>query len=154
MPKKKYILKLTESEQEELLSVVRSGRSAGWKIQRAQVLLACDASESGLGWTDDRSAEAYRCTRRVVEMWRHQAFEDGPLSLMTRKARPARASKLSGEGEARLVALACSEPPAGHGKWSLRLLARRLIELEVVDSVSHETVRRELKKTISSLGAR
>jgi hypothetical protein len=153
MPEKKYILELTEAEQRELLAVVNNGRCAGWKIQRAQVLLACDASESGLGWTDARAAEAYRCTPRVIEMWRKQAVEDGPLSLMSRKKRPARASKLTGEGEARLVALACSEPPDGCGRWSLRLLANRLVELEIVDSVSYETVRQSLKKTASNLGA-
>jgi|SRR5665213_264329 len=154
MPKKKYILKLAQDERTELESLIRRGRCAGWKIQRAQSLLAMDASESGPGWIDARIAEAYRCTSRAVEMWRKQAVEQGPMSLMERAALPARACKLSGEIEARVVALCCSEPPAGQARWSLRLIAGRLVELEIVEQVSHETVRRSLKKTILSHGAR
>jgi homeodomain-containing protein len=154
MPAKKYILRLTAQEREEFEAVVRKGRSAARKIQRSQVMLSIDSSELGLCWTDERASEAYRCTRRSVEMWRKQAVEQGPLSLLARQAPLARPGKLSGEPEARLTALACSSPPDGRSRWTLRLLANRLVELEVVDSVSHETVRQELKKMISSHGAR
>jgi hypothetical protein len=154
MPKKEFILHLEEFERTELLGIVTRGASATWKIQRAQVLLAVDASADGMGWIDARAAEAYHCTTRVVEMWRKQAVLEGPLSLMSRKKRPAARTKLAGDGEARLIALACSQPPDGYGRWNLRLLARRMVELEIVDSISHETVRRELKKTISNLGTR
>ncbi len=154
MPKKKYILKLTQDERCELASLARRGRCAGWKIQRAEALLAMDASESGPCWIDARVAEAYRCTSRAVEMWRKQAVEQGPMSLMERAPVPERVCKLGGEVEARVVALCCSEPPAGQERWSLRLIAGRLVELEIVDGVSHETVRRSLKKTILSHGAR
>lgn len=154
MSAKKYIVKLTPEERAELESLVRKGRCAGWKIQRAEALLAFDSSELGLGWPDESVAEAYRCTARVVEMWRKQAALDGPLTLLDRKSREPRALKLDGEGEARLVALACSEPPEGRDRWTLRLLADRLVELEVVASLSYETVRRGLKKTNLSLGAR
>jgi hypothetical protein len=153
MPKKKYIVKLSLAERGELESLIRRGRCAGWKIQRAQALLAMDASEWGPCWIDARIAEAYRCTSRCVEMWRKQAVEQGPMSLMERVPFPERARKLGGEVEARVVALCCSEPPSGRERWSLRLVADRLVELEIVDGVSHETVRRTLKKTILSRGA-
>jgi len=154
MSEKKYIVKLTPDERVELDSLVRRGRCAGWKIQRAQALLAFDASDAGLGWSDAKVAEAFRCTARVVEMWRKQAALDGPLSLLERKARAPRELKLDGEREARLVALACSEPPTGRDRWTLRLLADRMVELEIVAGLSHETVRRGLKKTTLNLGAR
>ena len=154
MPEKKYILKLTSDERSELECLVRRGRCAGWKIQRAQALLAMDASDAGPRWIDARVAEAYRCTSRSVETWRKQAVLDGPMTLLERQPMPERVGKLGGDVEPRLVALCCSEPPASHERWSLRLLADRLVELEIVDSVSHETVRQTLKKTILNRGAR
>lgn len=153
MPAKIYVLKLTADERGELESVVKTGKAAGWKIQRAQALLKCDQGSSGPGWIDDRIAEAFGCTRRSVENWRKQAVEEGPLSLLQRKTRSDKGrTKLDGEGEARLVKLACSKAPAGYARWSLRLLAGKLIELEVVDSISHESVRSVMKKTKSSRG--
>ena len=153
MPAKIYVLKLSEDEREELESVVKSGRAAGWKIQRAQALLKCDQGPEGPGWIDDEIAEAFGCTRRSVENWRKQAVEEGPLSLLQRKPRSDQGrTKLDGEGEAKLVKLACSNAPAGYARWSLRLLAGKLVELEVVNSISHESVRSLMKKTRSSLG--
>jgi transposase len=154
MSEKRYIVKLTSEERADLELLVRQGRCAGWKIQRAEALLAFDSSDAGLGWPDERVAEAYRCTSRVVEMWRKQAALEGPRSLLNRKAREPRPPKLDGEAEARLVALACSAPPEGRDRWTLRLLADRMVELEVVSGLSYETVRRGLKKTSLSLGAR
>jgi len=146
---KKYVLKLTQEERGELELLVRKGKTAGWKVQRAQALLKCDQGPAGPGWTDEQIAAAYDCTTRSLESWRKQAVEQGPLSLLERKPRscPSTPPKLDGEKEARLVALACSKAPLGHARWNLRLLAGRLVELEVVDSISHETVRRVLKKT-------
>lgn len=148
MPGKLYVVKITLEERSALESVVKRGRSAAWKVQRAQALLQCDQGEHGPGWTDEDVAAAYGCTTRSLENWRKQAVESGPLSLLERKSRrPPVAKKLDGEKEARLVTLACSEPPEGRCRWTLRLLAERLVELEVVDAVSHETVRRTMKKT-------
>jgi hypothetical protein len=146
---KKYILKLTAEERAELQRVVRKGRVAGWKVQRAQALLQCDQGPDGPARIDERIAEAYGVTTRSLESWRKQAVERGPLSLLERKprARPAVTPKLDGEKQARLAALACSKAPDGHARWSLRLLAERLVELEVVESIAHETVRRAMKKT-------
>jgi Homeodomain-like domain len=144
---KKYVLKLTAEERNELTRLVRKGNAAGWKLQRAQALLKCDQGPGGPAWPDARIAEAYGITTRSLESWRKRAVEHGPMALLERKPRtPSAATKLGGENEARLTALACSQPPKGLARWSLRLLAGRLVELEVVDSVSHETVRRALKK--------
>ena len=146
---KKYVLKLGVDERGELERLVRKGKAAGWKVQRAQALLKCDQGSAGPGWTDEQIAEAYGCTTRSLELWRKQAVEQGPMSLLEHKprSRPSILPKLDGEKEARLVALACSKAPKGYARWSLRVLAGRLVELAVVDSISHETVRRALKKT-------
>jgi len=153
---KKYVLKLDAHERMEFERVVSKGKAAARKIQRARALLMCDQGPEGPGWTDERIAEAYGCTTRCLEKWRKQAVELGPFSLMERKVglQPFISPKLDGEKEARLVALACSQPPAGRARWTLRLLADRLVELEVVDAISHETVRRALKKIALSRGAR
>jgi hypothetical protein len=144
---KKYVLKLTAEERTELARLVRKGNVAGWKVQRAQALLKCDQGPDGPAWTDERIAEAFGVTTRSLESWRKRAVEGGPMALLQRKPRATAAvPKLGGENEARLTALACSQPPKGLARWSLRLLAERLVELEVVEAVSHETVRRSLKK--------
>jgi hypothetical protein len=144
---KKYILKLTAEERTELAHLVRKGNVAGWKVQRAQALLKCDQGPEGPAWADARIAEAFGLTTRSLESWRKRAVDGGPMALLQRKPRtPSAVPKLGGENEARLTALACSKPPKGLARWSLRLLAERLVELEVVEAVSHETVRRSLKK--------
>ena len=147
MPKK-YVVKLTAEERAELQRVVRKGRVAGWKVQRARALLRCDQGADGPAWADEPIAAAYGLTARSLESWRKRAVERGPLSLLERKPRatPAVTPKLDGEKQARLTALACSKAPDGQARWSLRLLAERLVELEVVESISHETVRRAQKK--------
>jgi homeodomain-containing protein len=151
---KKYVVKLSVEERQALEEVISRGKSAAWKVQRAQALLKCDAGPQGPGWSDAKIAEAYACTTRSLESWRKRAVEEGPLSLLERKPEdsPRVAPKLRGEQEARLVQLACSQPPPGRARWTLRLLAERLVELEIVDSVSHETVRRAMKKTNCSRG--
>jgi hypothetical protein len=145
---KKYVLKLTADERAELQRLVRKGGVAGWKLQRAHALLQCDQAPEGPAWTDERIAEAYGTTTRSLESWCRRAVADGPLALLQPRPRdrPAVLPKLDGEQQARLTALACSTAPRGHARWSLRLLAERLVELEVVETISHETVRRALKK--------
>jgi transposase len=145
---KKYVLQLTPDERTELEQLVKKGKAAGWKLQRAQALLQCDQGPDGPGWTDELIAAAYGCSTRSVESWRRQAVESGPLALLQRRPRrtPPVTPKLDGEQQARLTALACSQPPTGYARWTLRLLAERLVELEVVDAISHETVRRALKR--------
>ena len=145
---KKYVVKLGAEERGTLEQVIRRGKSAAWKVQRAQALLKCDAGPEGPAWVDAKVAEAYGMTTRSLESWRKRAVEEGPLSLLERKpeASPRVAPKIRGEQEARLTQLACSAPPPGYARWTLRLLAERLVELEIVDSVSYETVRRALKK--------
>lgn len=145
---KKYVVKLTTEERLELEGVIRKGRAARWKLQRAQAILAFDQGAGGLAWPDSRIAEAYGCTTRSLENWRKQAALEGPLSLLERKPSVGSGPKLDGEQEARLTQLACSAAPKGFSRWSLRLLAERLVELEVVESISHETVRRALKKAL------
>lgn len=151
----KHRVKLTADERQTLEQLVRQGRAAGWKLQRAQALLKCDEGEQGPGWSDPTIAEAFDMTVRSLENWRKQAVECGPLSLLERKSQDrARFRKLDGTGEARLTQLACSDPPQGYSKWSLRLLADELVALEMVDSIGHECVRQTLKKTTSSPGGK
>jgi len=145
---KKYVVQLSAEERAELQQLVKKTRTAAWKRQRAQALLQVDQGPDGPAWTDEQVAQAFACTTRSLETWRRQAVEAGPLSLLERKprARPPVPAKLDGEQQARLTALACSQPPSGAARWTLRLLAEQLVELEVVDAISHETVRRALKK--------
>ncbi len=144
----KHRVKLTDDERRELEQLVRRGRAVGWKLLRAQALLKCDEGEGGPGWPDARIAEAFEVTTRSLENWRRQAVGRGPMSLLERKPQDrSMMRKLDGVGEARLVKLACSAPPEGRSRWSLRLLADQLVALEVVDSIGHECVRRTLEKT-------
>jgi transposase len=151
---KLYVVKLTVEERRQLERITRIGNSTAWQIERAHALLKCDQGEHGPGWADERVCEAYGMTTRSLENWRRKAVEQGPLSILERKrrSRPPRQERLDGEGEAQLTKLACSEAPDGRARWTLRLLADRLVKLEVVDSISHETVRCVLKKTKLSLG--
>ena len=151
---RKYFVKLTEEERQQLEAIVRKGKSAAWKIQRAQALLKMDQGPDGPGWNDARIAEAFGMSVRSLESWRKQAVEEGPESLLERRYQPTRPSlrKLDGEGEARLTMLACSRPPGDRAHWTLQLLADQLVELQVVDAISDETVRRTLKKTTLSPG--
>ncbi len=140
----KHTVKLTAEERPTLEQLVRRGKAAGWKLRRAQALLKCDASDDGPGWADAKIAEALDVTTRSLENWRKQ----GPMSLLERQAQDrSKHRKLDGAGEARLVQLACSTPPEGRSRWSLRLLAEQLVVLEVVDSIGHECVRQTLQKT-------
>src|SRR5688572_4267386 len=153
MPSKKYVLKLLPEEREALMEVIRQSRSPGWKVLRARALLKCDQGPDGPAWSDSRIAEALECTIQSLENWRKQAVLQGPLTLLERKPCHRRTPpKLDGEGQARLIRVACSPAPQGHARWTLRLLAEHLVSLHVVDSISHETVRQVLKKTNCSRG--
>jgi transposase len=144
---KKYVVRLAEDERGMLHGMVRAGKAAARKLTHARVLLKADAD--GPGWSDMRIAEALDVGVRTIESLRKQFVEEGLDSALNRRkqVRPSRMPKLDGEAEARLVALACSEAPDGRERWTLRMLADRLVLLDVVDSVSHETVRQALKKT-------
>ena len=144
---KKYIVRLTGKERARLEKMVSKGQAAAYKIKHANILLLADAD--GPGWTDEHIAEAVGCCPPTVANVRWRLVERGLDGALARKkqARPSRRRKLDGEGEARLIALALSEAPEGRSRWTLHLLADKLVELRVVESISHETVRRTLKKT-------
>jgi transposase len=150
---RKYVLKLTADERAWLEAIVRTGKSATWKIRHAHAFLKMDRGEHGPAWEDARIAEAFGMSTRSLENWRKQAVEEGPQAVLERyyPTRP-QCRKLDGEAEAQLVKLACSQAPQESTGWTLNLLANKLVALQIVESVSRETVRRTLKKTISSRG--
>jgi transposase len=148
---KTYRVTLTESERTELQQLIGAGVAPARTLARARVLLKADQSPAGPAWTDDPIAEAVEVSQPTVARIRKRYVQEGlAAALHARAPRRAYRRKLDGEQEAHLVALACSEPPAGQARWSLRLLADTLVELEIVDDISHQTVRRTLKKTHSS----
>jgi len=144
---KTYIVRLEPEERERLRKMVSVGRAAAFKVRRANILLQSDGN--GPGWIDTRIAEGLGVSVRSIESLRQRFVEAGLEACLARKkqTRPSIPPKFDGEKEARLVQLCCSAPPPGRNRWSLRLLADRLVELEVFDSVSYETVRQTLKKT-------
>jgi len=144
---KKYIVRLTEDERGELNEVVRKLKGTGQKVRRAQILLKADAD--GPNWTDQRIAEAFGCRVQTVEKIRQRLVERGFAETLhgVKRDKPPTAKLLNGEQEARLIAMRLGAPPAGYANWTLRLLARKVVELEVVASISYETIRRTLKKT-------
>jgi hypothetical protein len=146
---KHYVIELLADERDALGTLVRRGKASARRLTRARTLLLSDTSDRGPGWIDADIAEALGITTRCIEMLRKRAVEEGPLVAIERKpqVRPSVPRKFDGESEAKLIALACSEPPAGHKRWSLRLLADKLVELNVFESVSHERVRQVMKKT-------
>lgn len=146
---KRYRVTLEALEREELAALLRRGKADARRLTHARILLKADEAEGGPGWSDSQIAEAVECGTATVERVRKRFVEEGlelalsPYRTPRREYRP----KLDGAQEARLITLACSAPPEGHARWTLRLLADVLVELEVVDSISHETVRQTLKKT-------
>lgn len=146
---KKYIIRLSLDECQMLSKLSRVGKAAARKITRARVLLKADAGEGGPGWTDQQIAEALEVGVRMIEKLRRRCVEEGPETAALGRSWPDRPvqRKLDGAGEARLVAIACSKPPAGRARWTMQLLADELVVLQVTDSISDETVRRTLKKT-------
>jgi hypothetical protein len=149
MPSKRYVVTLTSDEREYLEALTRSGRRSARAITRARILLLTDQGDGGAAWGDRRVAEALGCGHRTVERVRERFVTEGLDAALKPKARPRppREPVLDGAAEARLIALACSSTPDGRKAWTLRMLADKLVELEVVDAISYETVRRTLKKT-------
>lgn len=145
--RKKYIVRLTDAERSECKQVIKKLKGTSQKVRRAQMLLKADAN--GAGWTDAKIAEAFDCRIRTVEKLRQRLVTEGFTIALNGKKRekPPKPRKLDGEAEAKLIALRLGKPPAGYGQWTLRLLADHLVSLEVVESISHETVRKTLKKT-------
>lgn len=145
--KKKYIVELTEDERSTLQEVVKKLRGTSQKVKRASILLKADVG--GPGWTDARIAEALDCRTKTVENVRQRFVERGFEVTLNGEKRETPPTKklLDGEQEAKIIAMRLGTPPAGYRKWTLRLLARKVVELEIVDSVSYQTVRRTLKKT-------
>jgi transposase len=154
MPQKKYLVTLTAEERNQLGGLISSGRRSARTLTRARVLLKADQADGGPAWDDTRIADALGCGRRTVERVRQRFVESGLESALNHKPqdRPSRTPVLDGAAEARLIAVACSEPPDSRATWTLTLLADKLVELEVVGSVSRDTVRRTLQKTRSSPG--
>ena len=144
---KKYIVRLTDEERKVLREVVKKLKGTSQKVRRAQVLLKADAD--GPNWTDKKIAEALSCRTKTVENIRQRLVTEGFEIALDGKKRetPPRQKVLDGEQEAKVIALRLGEPPKGFANWSLRLLANRVVELGIVDSVSHETLRKTLKKT-------
>jgi hypothetical protein len=148
----KYTIKLTEEERDHFETVVtgKKGRLniAAWKVTRAKAMLKIDRGEHGPAWTDQKVAETVEVTERSITNWKKTAFEKGPLAVLERKQRIVVPTKVDGRVEAHLTKLACSTPPDGRSKWSLRLLADSIVKLEIVESLSYESVRRALTKTV------
>lgn len=150
---KRYVVTLADEERTSLERLIAAGTAPARKLTHARILLKADAKPQGPGWVDDRIAEAVEVSQPTVARVRRQYVEAGLESALNRRApRREYRRKLDGEQEARLLAVACGKPPDGQARWTLRLLADELVELEVVDTVSYQTVRRVLKKTRSSRG--
>lgn len=143
---KKYIVQLTSEERQTLREVVKKQLGSGPKVRRAQMLLKADSV--GPAWTDAQIADAFDSRTRTVEKLRERFVTDGFESAVQgkRREKPATAKILSGKQEAKLIATRLGPPPKGYANWTLRLLARKLVELEIVEAISHETVRMTLKK--------
>ena len=153
MPTKKYRIRLTTDEQQELKAFVSRGRTAAYKQTHARILLMSDEAREDGGMKDTDISGALGVGLSMVERVRRRCVEESIESALNRKKQLRRRQKtLDGEGEARLIAMACGEPPEGRASWTLKLLADQLVECEIVETISTETVRRVLKKTNSSRG--
>lgn len=146
---KKYVVRLTAAERADLETMVRRGKAPAYKIRHANVFLKVDANPGGPGWTDEAAAEAFGCHVNTPRNLRERFADGGLGAALSRKKQkaPSRKPSLDGAGEARLIALACSAPPEGRSRWTLSLLADRLVALDVVDEITGQTVWRTLKKT-------
>jgi hypothetical protein len=144
--RKKYIVRLTDAERQTLRALIARPRVSSQKVRRAQVLLKADAD--GPGWTDAKIAEAFDCSTHTVELMRERLVTDGfELTVHGKPKSRVRGKVFDGRQEAQIIALRLGPPPAGFAHWTLRLLARQVVSLEIAESASHETLRRTLKKT-------
>jgi transposase len=147
---KRYVVRLSPEERRELEAMIRKGKSPAARLLKARILLKADISAAGEGWSDSRIVEALETSVSMVYRVRRQLVEEGLEAVLSRKA-PARPSVpriFDGEKEARLIALACSKPPEGHARWSLRLLESKVVEFGIVEAASDSTIQRVLKKTL------
>ena len=142
----------SNEEREQLEALIRKGKSAAQRLLKARILLKADVSEAGEGWSDNRIIKALETSASMVYRVRKQLVEEGFEAVLSRKQRatPAVARIFDGEKEAKLIALACSKPPKGRARWTLRLLEKKVVELQIVDRASDSTIGRALKKTFSS----
>jgi transposase len=149
---KKYVVKLDAEERERLDAMIRTGKHAAQRLMKARILLKADASEDGEGWSDSQISKALDTSLATIARTRQQLVEEGLECVLTRKHSPASARKriFDGAAEAKLIALTCSEPPAGHARWTLRMLEDKVVELNIVEAVSDNTIGRTLKKTSSN----
>ena len=145
---KKYIVRLSEEERSCLRDIVKKLKGTSQKVRRASILLKADIN--GLNWSDAKIAEALFCRTQTIENVRRRLVTEGLDAVLNRKKRetPPRPKILDGKQEAEIIALRLGKPPAGFANWTLRLLADQVVKLEIVDSISYETVRRTLKKTV------
>ena len=152
---KKYIVELSQSERNELSNLIKIGKGGHEKITRAYILLRSDTGQWGEGWKDQQISEAYNVSLRKIERTRQRLVEEGFGSSLNRKvAISTRPRKIDGDAEAHLIALCCGEPPTGQARWTLQLLADKMVELNYVDSITAEGIRKNLKKMNLSLGKR
>jgi hypothetical protein len=150
---KKYVVRLNADERKQLETLIRKGKSPAQRLLKARILLKADVSEAGEeGWSDSRIIKALETSPSMVYRVRKQLVEEGFEAVLSRKQRatPAVARIFDGEKEAKLIALACSKPPKGRARWTLRLLENKVVELHIVDRASDSTIGRALKKTFSS----
>ena len=153
MPKKKYIVTLTDEERTVLEELVKKGKNPAYKVNHARILLLADTNRSGGGWKDQDISEALKISVATIERVRQRLVEQGLEGALNRQEQQNRRKRLlDGEKEAHLIALTCSSPPDGQGRWTMKMLAERMVQLGHVESISDETVRQTLKKTNSSLG--
>ena len=148
---KKYVVKLSDDEREHLNTLIHTGKHPAWQITKARILLKADASEVGEGWSDSKIAAALDTTVATVSRTRQILVEEGFEAVLTRKHSPrsARPRIFDGAAEAKLIALACSKPPKGRARWTLQLLEGAVVELNIVDRASDNTIGRTLKKIFS-----
>src|SRR5436305_603017 len=149
---KRYVVRLSADEREQLEALIRKGKSPAQRLLKARILLKADVSEAGEGWSDSRIIKALDTSVSMVYRVRKQLAEEGFEAVLNRKQRatPAVARIFDGEKEAKLIALACSKPPKGRARWTLRLLENKVVELNIVERASDSTIGRTLKKTFSS----
>ena len=149
---KKYVVRLSVEEREQLESLVRKGKGPARRMLKARILLKADVSENGPGWSDNKIIAALDTSASMVYRVRKQLVEEGFEAVLSRKQRatPAVPRIFDGEKEAKLIALACSKPPKGRARWTLRLLESKVVELGIVDHASDSTIGRTLKKTVSN----
>src|ERR1700736_3601169 len=149
---KRYVVRLSADEREQLEALIRKGKSPAQRLLKARILLKADASEAGEGWSDSGIIKAMETSASMIYRVRRQLVEEGFEAVLNRKQRatPAGSRIFDGEKEAKLIALACSRPPKGRARWTLRLLENKVVELHIVDRASDSTIGRTLKKTFSS----